>query len=162
MGNRYLRYTLIVAIVFAALFAVLRSDVGFRLILNLAGTNNDLAVKPHQLYQLNAPVYLDARSFTEYSVSHLPGAFWVGDSNPDQQLATLEGLRLDTTIVVYCTAGMRSKALVERLREAGFQNAFNLYGGIINWYRAGNQPLDLNGEVTQQIHPYHWFWNLWL
>jgi adenylyltransferase/sulfurtransferase len=39
----------------------------------------------------------------------------------------------DRPIVVYCHHGMRSQRACDWLRRAGYQNVFNLIGGIDAW-----------------------------
>src|SRR6185503_19487472 len=71
-----------------------------------------------------APLLLDARSSAEYAVSHLRGAL----SAPDESaaLAALSGVEPGREIVVYCSVGVRSSALAEKLRARGFTRAANL------------------------------------
>ncbi|MFW6192978.1 MAG: molybdopterin-synthase adenylyltransferase MoeB [Gemmatimonadota bacterium] len=47
----------------------------------------------------------------------------------------MEELDRDETLVVYCRSGARSADAVRRLREEGFEAAFNLEGGILAWAR---------------------------
>jgi adenylyltransferase/sulfurtransferase len=47
----------------------------------------------------------------------------------------MDELGRDETLVVYCRSGSRSANAVRRLREEGFEAAFNLEGGILAWAR---------------------------
>lgn len=43
----------------------------------------------------------------------------------------------DSNILIYCKAGVRSRMACESLENKGFQNLFNLSGGILNWEEQG-------------------------
>ena len=100
-------------------------------------------------------VILDARAAREFAVSHLPGAHHVGaDADTAGRLAAaVPGAR----VVVYCSVGYRSAALVERLRERGHTNAVNLEGSIFRWAREG-RPVYRGEARVQQVHPYDDNW----
>lgn len=74
-------------------------------------------------------VLLDVRREDEYHICDLGGVLIPLDS-----LATrLDELPRDKTIIVHCRSGGRSRAAVEILQEAGFNDVHNLEGGIIAW-----------------------------
>ena len=98
-------------------------------------------------------VLLDARAADEFAVSHLPGARHVGaDAELAGRLAAA-----DARVVVYCSVGYRSAALVDRLREQGHANAVNLEGSIFRWTGEG-RPVYRDGERVEQVHPYDDRW----
>lgn len=100
-------------------------------------------------------VILDARAADEFAVSHLPGARLVGsDADAAGRLAAAAP---DARIVVYCSVGYRSAALVDRLREQGHANAVNLEGSIFRWAGEG-RPVYRAGERVEQVHPYDDRW----
>lgn len=101
-------------------------------------------------------VLLDVREADEFAVSRLPGAVRV-DPGADTLPAALAALPRNTPIVVYCSVGVRSAKLVERLREAGFTQAFNLKGSIFRWANEG-RPLERDGRSVQTVHPYDRVW----
>lgn len=100
---------------------------------------------------------LDTRSREEYEVSHIPNAIWVGEES--FELPNIEG---DTKIIVYCSLGKRSELHGEQLIENGYTNVYNLYGGIIEWHNDGLITIDSSDITTETIHPYSWFWGLWI
>jgi len=72
---------------------------------------------------------LDVREPREYEICHLDGELI--------PLGTLAG-RLDDLdqhahIVVHCRSGGRSANAVKAMRGAGFENVWNLNGGILAW-----------------------------
>ncbi len=52
----------------------------------------------------------------------------------DDNLAELDK---EQTYYVYCHSGGRSAKTVERMKEMGFKNVFNVDGGIIKWQADG-------------------------
>ncbi len=104
------------------------------------------------------PVILDVRTKEEFDVSHLEGALRTDPDHPD--IAALN-LRAETTVVVYCSVGARSAAIVDELVAAGFAKVYNLEGGIFDWANEG-RPIFRDGEPTDQVHPYGEPWGLYL
>lgn len=99
----------------------------------------------------SAAVLVDAREAEERSVSMLPGAI------------TVETLRQSVpadvpVVIVYCTIGMRSAALTQRLRAQGW-TAYNLRGGVLAWAAAGGTFVRPDGEATREVHVYGPRWN---
>lgn len=103
-------------------------------------------------------VLLDTRKKVEFEVSHLPNAAWVGyrsfkleniqEAYPDKK----------TPIVVYCSVGVRSEDIGEKLLEAGYTEVKNLYGGIFEWKNQGYPVHTMEGEQTEQVHAYNRRW----
>lgn len=107
-----------------------------------------------------APVLLDAREADEYAVSRLPGARWVGYEDFDP--ARVADLDPDAPVVVYCSVGYRSEKVAGRLREAGFRDVANLYGGIFEWVNRGHAVVDAEGRPTERVHAYSRTWGVFL
>lgn len=100
------------------------------------------------------PLLLDARAEEEYAVSHLAGARRV---DPDDDALDPTDLPRDTLVVVYCSVGYRSAAVVRRLARAGFSHAYNLQGGIFEWANEG-RPVERDGVRVAEVHPYGGVW----
>jgi hypothetical protein len=64
-------------------------------------------------------------------------------------------------VVVYCSVGYRSEKIAARLREMGFLEVYNLYGGLFEWVNRGN-PVYRNEQATRAVHGYSWTWGIWL
>lgn len=77
--------------------------------------------KPHLL--------LDVRTPGEWDVARIEGARLVDDD----VRASLEELDRDTTLVLSCHHGVRSRAAAEHLITMGFRDVHNLEGGIDAW-----------------------------
>lgn len=79
-----------------------------------------------------APFILDVRRPDEYEIANLDGTLIPLDELPDR-LGDIEAHRGDDLLVVHCRSGARSAKAVEMLRQAGFENAVNLKGGVLAW-----------------------------
>lgn len=101
------------------------------------------------------PLVLDARSQEEYAVSHLKSAQLIEVKNLD--IAVLPEVPFNTSIVVYCSVGYRSAKVVQQLQQAGYQNVFNLSGGIFEWTNQG-EAIFKDKHRVEIVHPYNFLW----
>lgn len=120
-------------------------------------TPNDLS---NEMNANNAIVLLDAREFNEYKVSHIEGARHIGYNS--FSIKSLDDIPKDSEIVVYCSLGVRSEQIGEKLNEAGFENVKNLYGGIFEWTYQDHAIIDKKGNKTDKVHAYNEEWSKWL
>ncbi|WP_103069581.1 rhodanese-like domain-containing protein [Aquimarina sediminis] len=107
-------------------------------------------------------VVLDAREEKEYNISHLKNAIHVGYDHFKIASITQQHLSKNTHIVVYCSLGIRSEDISEKLQKAGYKNVYNLYGGIFEWKNKGYPVLNSNGKLTNEVHAYSEEWGKWL
>lgn len=76
------------------------------------------------------PVLLDVREPWEFAVCHIDGSTLI----PMREIPTaLNNLDPDQEIVVICHTGVRSLQVCYYLRSEGFDNVFNLTGGVHAW-----------------------------
>lgn len=75
-------------------------------------------------------VLLDVREPREAAISDLPGAVKIPLGTLPR---SLDRLKKEDEIVVYCRSGARSGQAVQFLRQNGFTKARNLAGGINRW-----------------------------
>jgi rhodanese-related sulfurtransferase/rubrerythrin len=73
---------------------------------------------------------LDVRQPTEYEEAHLPGARLVPLPRLMDALGEMDSRR---PTIVYCAAGGRSRTAAQFLLNQGFEEVFNLQGGIQAW-----------------------------
>jgi len=61
-------------------------------------------------------------------------------------------------IIVYCSIGIRSEDIGEKLKKMGFINILNLYGGIFDWKNKGKQVYNDKEIATDSVHAFskHW------
>ena len=111
------------------------------LLLTFSATAQDsLIVKKHtyapkkfeRKMKKEAVQVLDVRTAEEYKQGHLPGALLMDVNSPDfkEKVAQLDKSK---TYLVYCKSGRRSEKALKILYNAGYQNAYHLKGGYLNW-----------------------------
>lgn len=103
---------------------------------------------------------LDTREKKEYEVSHLPNARWVGYDDFD--LSRVADLPKNTPILTYCSVGVRSEKVGEKLLAAGYTNVHNLNGSLFEWVNQGYPVVDNAGKPTVRVHGYSRLWGVWL
>lgn len=74
---------------------------------------------------------LDVRQPAEYAAGHLPGAKLIPLADLENRLGEINS---KTTVVVYCAVGFRSRGAVALLKHSGFNQVFNLTGGLQAWH----------------------------
>jgi rhodanese-related sulfurtransferase len=100
------------------------------------------------------PTLLDVRTEAEFEVSHLRGAHRV---DPDERKIEPLHIAPEATVVVYCSVGYRSAAIVEQIQRAGVRTVYNLEGGIFAWANQGH-PVYRENERAELVHPYNKLW----
>ncbi len=125
------------------------------------GSVSYISVEELRMKQLkDEVVLLDTRRAEEFEVSHIEDAFLVGYD--DFNLEKLPEISKDKTIIVYCSLGIRSEQIGEKLKKAGFENVQNLFGGIFEWKNTGFPVVDDLGNSTEKVHAYSKQWAKWL
>ena len=82
--------------------------------------------------QLDEAVILDVREQNEFDSGHIPGAILlpVGTITEDSAATVIPGK--DTTVLVYCRSGNRSKTASDALVKLGYTQVYE-FGGINTW-----------------------------
>ncbi|MEL0454895.1 rhodanese-like domain-containing protein [Flavobacteriaceae bacterium SZ-1-7] len=107
-------------------------------------------------------ILLDSREEKEYQVSHLKNAIFVGYDNFSLDSVQQKLVDKNSSIVVYCSLGVRSEDIAEKLKKAGYTNVKNLYGGIFEWKNQGFPVYNKKGQETDSIHAFSKSWSKWL
>ena len=107
-------------------------------------------------------VILDAREQSEYNVSHLKDALFVGYDHFNLEQTIQKIKNKDQAIVVYCSLGIRSETIANRLKKAGYTNVKNLYGGIFEWRNNDFDIYDSQNKKTDNVHAFSKAWSKWL
>ncbi|WP_456438553.1 rhodanese-like domain-containing protein [Psychroserpens sp.] len=105
---------------------------------------------------------LDAREQDEFEVSHLKDAIYVGYDNFDLDTIEAQIPNKDQEIVVYCSLGIRSEVIANKLKKAGYANVRNLYGGIFEWKNKDFDVYKSKEKKTDSVHVYSKEWSKWL
>ena len=107
-------------------------------------------------------VIVDAREMKEFEVSHIASAKYVGYNRFSSEEISDNIQNKNTPIVVYCSLGIRSEDIGEKLKKQGFTNVKNLYGGIFEWKNNNFPVVNSEGKETENVHVYSRFWGNWL
>ena len=74
---------------------------------------------------------IDVRSPQEYKESHLDGAINLPLYDIEQK-AQEQIKSKDTHIIIYCQSGSRSRRAMQILRQEGYENLYEIKGGLDN------------------------------
>jgi thioredoxin 1 len=103
-----------------------------------------------KIKELPKAVVIDVRTPGEFAKGHLINAQnfdWNGTSF-QEQIAAVDKAQ---PVFVYCLSGARSAAAADHMRKNGFQNVYELKGGIMQW-RAENLPETTKSASAGMTH----------
>ncbi len=83
-------------------------------------------------------VLIDVRTPEEFRVVRIPGSVLIPDYEIQDKIADVVPDK-DTTVIIYCRSGNRSRSAANKLIDMGYTKVFDL-GGIIDW------PYDTEGD----------------
>ncbi len=144
---------------FTASFAQITSGT-YRALLNTLYKKDVPLVSCDKASQMTDALFLDARAYEEFKVSHIPAARWVGYE--EFTLDTVRNIDKNQPIVIYCSVGVRSEQIGRKLLDAGFTDVQNLYGSLFEWVNQDYPIVDMKGRPTQKVHAYSRAWGVWL
>lgn len=78
-------------------------------------------------------VILDVRTDDEWNEGFIPGAILNDIYKGQGFIYRLEELDKTKNYYVYCKSGGRSGQACNIMKQMGFENAYNLEGGFMNW-----------------------------
>ncbi len=84
----------------------------------------------------NDAVVIDIRSADAFARGHIVNAKNIPSDEVDAKLSQLEKYKAQPVIAV-CDNGFTATRTVNTLRNAGFESAYNLKGGMSGWGQAG-------------------------
>jgi len=131
IGNHY-----ILSAIWLALFVmVIYSFIGAR----LKGYKNANSALATQLINHEDAVVLDVREENEYARGHIINSIHVPLGYLKERLKDLEKYK-SRPVIVGCKTGQRSGHACATLKKEGFEQVYNLSGGMTAW-QADNLPL---------------------
>lgn len=90
-------------------------------------------VTPHELYRWTASgkdfELVDVREDWERSAYHIGGLH----IPMGELMGRMNEIPRDKQVVIYCEKGIRSVIVIQRLEASGFENLYNLSGGMKAW-----------------------------
>ena len=78
-------------------------------------------------------VILDVRTEEEVQQGYIPNAIHIDIKQGQGFIDEVEGLDKTKNYYVYCRSGARSANACNIMNKLGFENAYNLMGGILDW-----------------------------
>ena len=111
--------------------ALLASEIGRR----LSGMKAVDAIQATQLSNRENAVFLDIRDDGEYRGGHIPEAIHIPIRQLPDRIGELNKHK-DCPVIAYCRSGNRSNGAGSVLKKHGFENVYNLSGGIAAWQKA--------------------------
>lgn len=78
-------------------------------------------------------VILDVRTQGEVEAGYIPNAQHIDIYKTQEFLAELDKLDKARNYYIYCRSGQRSAQACQIMDQKGFNNTYNLLGGIIEW-----------------------------
>jgi len=88
---------------------------------------------------------LDVRTPAEYNSGHIANALQADWNDPAEFNRRVAFVDKNKPVYVYCLAGGRSAAAATQLRQAGYENVYELKGGMNAW-KAANK--SVQGKTT--------------
>lgn len=119
-------------------------------------------IKVEKLASTADAIILDAREPSEYNISHIKNALLVGYDQFDLETTVKQLEDKKQTIIVYCSIGVRSEDIANRLKKAGYNDIYNLYGGIFEWKNKDYPVFDKKENETEKVHVFSKFWGTFL
>lgn len=121
---------LVIAIVLVSLMLI-HSLVGEK----LRGYSSISPAQSTQMINRENAVILDVRENNEYSDGHIINSIHIPLSNLKTRMTELEKYKTQKVIIL-CRSGNRSSQACAKLKKAGFEQVFNLSGGVMAWENA--------------------------
>lgn len=115
-------------------------------------------ILPETISDPTSYALLDTRKKEEYDVSHLKDALWVGDKAFEPSVVLEKIPNKEQPIIVYCSIGVRSEDIGEKLLALGYTNVQNLYGGIFEWKNKDGKVYNLKEKETDSVHAFNKHW----
>lgn len=106
-------------------------------------------------------VILDTRNIIEYEVGHFKNAIHLEIDHFRDLPTRLQQLKeqySDKKVLAYCTGGIRCEKATAYLQENGFDDVYQLHGGILNYYqKTGGKDFDgkmyvFDNRVTTNVN----------
>lgn len=89
----------------------------------------DVTLEELKTKQLNGAVIIDVRNNREYEEGHIEGSINIPEYEIDENFQKIIKNK-NKTIVLYCSSGFRSTKAYKKLKQMGYTQVYNLYGGL--------------------------------
>lgn len=109
-------------------------------------TNSKINIDSDKFHKLKNEGYkiIDVRTIQEYNEARIENSILIDIYSPAFK-NEIEKLDKSEKYLIYCRSGNRSLFAAKYMQSKGFQDVFNLAGGIIKWLKSG-KPVLTNNE----------------
>jgi rhodanese-related sulfurtransferase len=115
----------------ATLGLLLYTEIGRR----LSGMKQIGPMDATRLSNRDNAVFLDIRDDGEYGSGHIPQAIHIPLKQLPQRIGELDKFK-SGPLIAYCRSGSRTLGVGGVLKKHGFENVYNLAGGIAAWQKS--------------------------
>ena len=90
-----------------------------------------------EFIELNDAILVDVRTEDEYNSGYIENSLNI-DYFSNEFSVNADKLDKNTPIILYCRCGNRSSMSANKISKLGFNEIYNLEGGILEWIEEGN------------------------
>jgi len=137
--NQYIEFVGNHSLLFVAFFAVLILLIVIELRARFSGMKSIGATQATLLSNRSDALFLDVREDADFRAGHIPEAVHIPLKHLSDRAGELDKYKA-RPVIAYCRSGNQSSAVGGILKKRGFENLYNLQGGITAWQSA-NLPL---------------------
>ena len=157
-----MKNNLIVIFVFSLVFQMTAQTKKFDKLLKRSLKETVPVLTVGEIDSLDNYLVLDTREPKEFETSHLENSEQIGFDFFSIDSVLQKHPNKDKAILVYCSIGIRSEMIGEKLLKAGYKNVYNLYGGIFEWKNNNYTVVDTLNKPTEKVHAFSKDWGKWL
>lgn len=114
-------------------FVLIAAYLVFTLVQGDKGSVDPMAATEMMNHQ--QAVVVDVRPSADFHKGHIINAISIPSNGFANQIGTLSKHK-DKPIIVCCRSGAQSASACQQLRKAGFEQVYNLKGGLLAWQSA--------------------------
>ena len=92
----------------------------------------DITLEDLKTKQLEGAEIVDVRSTREHKENPIKGSINIPEYEINESFTNIVPNK-EQVIVVYCSSGFRSTKAYKKLKQLGYSNVYNLYGGLENY-----------------------------
>lgn len=92
----------------------------------------DITLEELKIKQQEGAEIIDVRNAREHKENAIKGSIHLPEYEINESFTSIVPNK-EKVIVVYCSSGFRSTKAYKKLKELGYRNVYNLYGGLENY-----------------------------
>ena len=92
----------------------------------------DITLEELKQKQIDGAEVIDVRNKREYEEGHIEGSINVPEYEINEDFKNII-INKNKPIIIYCSSGYRSKSAYKKLKNMGYTEVYNLYGGLENY-----------------------------